>query len=507
MQRTAHAKATACVVVLLLASTLTAQVQPNSAAATLLVDGVEAPGFGNRVPRLLAVGDVVIVEVSGPPGSPFLVAVGPAREPGIPLTVGILNLDPALSTIIADGTMYPLLTIPPSGTLIAGGAVGGVPIGATLAMQVGVLTGGNLTLTAPARSAWVPGDPVPASLSARTMDGGHPAGNRHAAVGMIDGDLNLDLADSAAIWLGDGQYGFTYASIDPGGVEAALADLVGTPDLDLVIMDDIFLGLKIYPGNGTGSFGTPTQMPVFCNDRGHVEVVDLDGGGTPDLLVATGDTSSAGVLRFENLGGGAFFQVGATWYDDAHAVTSGDFNGDTLVDLVVSGVDLSSGTEETRILWGPAPHDVGNSTVLTAQPQPGSRWLGTAHLNADAHLDLVWAGTSAQGALLNDGTGGFTWSPCTVGPANGFFYPRIDAGDVDNDGDVDLVWVDLSTPLTYLCVAANDGAGGFPTTWYVPTMSPSSSNGGFAMPADLDGDGDDDLIVGGSPVTVFVNDG
>lgn len=495
-----------CVVGLMATCSLLAQVQPNSATATLLVDGGAARGFANALPRLMAPGASIGITIAGPAGAPFIVVGGTAMEPGLPVGAQFVNVDLATAFVAGNGLVDPTWTVPPSGLFSTSGAPPLMPFGTETTMQVLMIAATGNVMTAPARFMWVPGDPVPATFLGSTIGLGHSAGNRNVAVGHINGDGHVDLADSSAIWLGDGAGGFSYAGIDPGGVEAALVDLVGDGNSDLVVLDEVFLGLKIFPGDGSGNFlgQTPVQLPVFCNDAGQFVATDFNGDGMTDILIATGDTASAGTIMFQSIGGGQFFQVGSTLYEDSHAAASGDFNNDGVVDLVVSGIDFA-GVEETRVLFGPAPHGLANSVVV-GTAEAGSRWLQAADMNGDANLDLVWVGPTQQGVLLGDGSGGFSSSPAPTAPAPGFWLPRLDAVDIDDDGDLDLVSVDLSHTPAFLVVAANDGAGGFGAGWYVPLHAPSASNAAFAVGADVDGDGDTDVIAGGTPGTVFLND-
>ncbi|MAG59150.1 MAG: hypothetical protein CMJ83_22925 [Planctomycetes bacterium] len=492
-----------------LATVLAAQVQPNSAAAFLEVNGRAGAGYDGTMPILVAPNAMLDWDVQGPPGSAFAIGAGNALEPGLPTINGLINIDPASLVVVAVGVGDPFFSTNAAGQFMVS-VTAPFAVGTELAVQIAIPVPGMPVLTAPTRMRWVPGDPLEQDFLVRFDPASFSAGNRHVAIGDVNGDGKPDLGNSAGIFLGDGAFGFSFVNIDPAGVEAGIVDIVGDANPDLVVLDEVFLGLKLFPGDGSGNFlgSTPIQLPVFCKDNGDVRFTDFDGDGDQDILIATGDTASPGLARFQNLGGDVFFLFGATFYDDAFCVEAADLNKDGEIDIVVGGLSFTTGLEETRILWGApgAMHGLGNSTVITQTPEVGSRWIRAHDLNGDNAPDLVWAGVANQGVLLNDGSGGFTYGAAPAGPTAGFWEPRIDAADMDDDGDLDLVYVDrTATAGPYVVVSPNDGAGGFTDQWYLPIASATNALPAHAVPVDIDGDGDDDLVTGGTPATLIEN--
>lgn len=139
-------------------------------------------------------------------------------------------------------------------------------------------------------------------------------------------------------------------------------------------------------------------------------------------------------------------------------------------------------------------------------------------VDGDGDVDLVHGNTPFTGAsgqnrlFLNDGSGAFTDVTATHLPADQDYTSSLAAGDVDADGDVDLVIG--NSPLTIQSVGnrlyLNDGTGVFTdaTTGRLPTTPQFPRR--MAL-ADLDGDGDLDLTVcnlgGSSDVRLYANDG
>jgi MYXO-CTERM domain-containing protein len=124
-------------------------------------------------------------------------------------------------------------------------------------------------------------------------------------------------------------------------------------------------------------------------------------------------------------------------------------------------------------------------------------------LNGDGHLDLTFANYSgffSQGSAqelaiyFNDGSGNF---PSVSGSAVGGFTGRIRqvaVGDIDNDGDLDMYAPD-GWSLAADALFVNDGDGNFTDEASSRLPSGLMSESGGARFADVDNDGDLDLMV------------
>ena len=157
------------------------------------------------------------------------------------------------------------------------------------------------------------------------------------------------------------------------------------------------------------------------------------------------------------------------------------------VAVTIPGVALT-GTFKLEINTATATDPI--DTTITFGPAPGTvNTVALGDLNGDGKPDLV-AGTNANGILIafNDGSGSPFDSLAAVRVASADDITSIALGDVDEDGDLDLVTGQASGAAR---LYRNDGHGAFgPAT--------DLGDGRAVALADLNHDGHLDLVLGGS---------
>ena len=183
----------------------------------------------------------------------------------------------------------------------------------------------------------------------------------------------------------------------------------------------------------------------------------------------------------------------------------GDVNGNGTQELVVTGLD-DSNTKQALLYeydgqGGYAPMEAGFDGVYGGSSD-------FADIDNDGDLDLLFTGAgrykSPTATLYeNDGDGNFSELNTDIDEVGA--QGRSDAafGDVDSDGDLDLIVIGSDdnydrTSTLYL----NDGTGSF------SKAGESLEGAGAAKFEDIDDDGDLDLLLVGSGVaTIYENDG
>jgi uncharacterized protein (DUF2141 family) len=299
-----------------------------------------------------------------------------------PYSTGLLPLSVAIADLNGDGKLD--LTVANYGHPVSGGGAISVFLG-----------NGNGTF--------------PAATSYPTL----ATGPQSVAIGDLNGDGKLDLAVAYAsskysVFLGSGDGSFNQlnaVAVSPGTKNfgsVAIGDLTGDgkPDLALTDFGNSLGGtgagttVSVLPGNGNGTFGSPTTLTTGTNPSS-VAIGDLNGDGRLDLVVANAGSNTVSVF----LGNGAGFQQ--TQYPtgtNPESVAIGDLNGDGRLDLAVANFDSNT----VSVLLGNGDGSFQAQTQYATGTNPAS--VAIRDLNGDGRLDLAVAnyGSNNVTVLLND---------------------------------------------------------------------------------------------------------
>ncbi len=238
-----------------------------------------------------------------------------------------------------------------------------------------------------------------------------------------------------------------------GGAYVCDYNLDGIPD---VLIEDLEAGRVLYRGRGDGTFEDCTEQAGLALPPDQSKLLwtaaiwaDLDGDGDEDLV-------SEGSL-FENLGNGTFADVTAKTnlrLTPAAGYAIADYDLDGRVDLYVCHTSkyLPGQTVTTAVPW--IDGTLGIDNVLwrnegdwkfrdvTAETNAGGEgtvcfaavWLDA---NLDGYPDVLCINEFGRNALLlNDGGKRFTSHD--IDPVFGGFSMGVSAGDVNNDGRLDV---------------------------------------------------------------------
>jgi hypothetical protein len=254
-----------------------------------------------------------------------------------------------------------------------------------------------------------------------------------------------------------------------------------------------------------------------------VELADINGDGLVDILLANGgdyDTPGTPVASrvFANRNGGTFEEVTDEVFGDRALLTRvikvRDLDGDGHADILLG----TTYQTQSELFMGNGDGTFRDVTETQLPQMPLSVGdLEIGDVDADGDLDIVLADWGAGSPMsnpggviqlwLNDGQATFTDATEQMPDTLVGFSWDIELLDVDNDWDLDLAVSCKVCPTSLLY--ENDGAGRFADVTD-GRMPPFRNNYEFA-PMDLDGDGYLDLVTindgPGASEHIFRNDG
>ncbi len=315
----------------------------------------------------------------------------------------------------------------------------------------------------------------------------------------LDGDGDLDVLASnqfntKMVWsenLGSGNFGakqiiddsYTYSTMVSG-------DMDGDGDMDILATDRDASQVVWYENSGTGTFGSATELSASVVSPNFIHPDDLDGDGDIDILVATWGATN--MSWYENDGEGNFGdqRIISTNAGMANCVYTADLDGDGDRDVISASMDPG------KIAWY---ENLGNGNfgaqqvISTLVMSPYSVYAGD--LDGDGDMDLLSASLVDDKIAWYENLGDGVFNTQHLISVFEDGAHSVCATDIDGDGDLDV-----------LVGSVYGGSGGEIVTWYANDGNANFGNkhtiiadwarAEAVYPADLDGDGDIDVLSG-----------
>ncbi len=321
----------------------------------------------------------------------------------------------------------------------------------------------------------------------------------------LDGDGDLDVVaasrpDNAILWHentdGAGTFGpaQTITTDAAGATRVQVGDLDGDGDLDVASASAGDDKIAWYANDGTGNFGS--QQVITTNAAGARDLVlpDLDGDG--DLDVVTASFYDDTIAWHENQGGGSFSErkvVSAGSLSGPAAVNAADLNGDGAPDIIAFS------KMDGRLVWYPnsGAGSFGAEQAVDAVRHDLADNVEAADLDGDGDLDLLLSSKGVKWYENTDGAGSFSaaqtvYQPVNVPPAGGGGDKAV-AADLDGDGDLDVLSCGNVGQLNGMWWHRNNGTGSFESHEEV-VYNGILGTRAVMRSGDIDGDGDLDVV-------------
>jgi hypothetical protein len=293
---------------------------------------------------------------------------------------------------------------------------------------------------------------------------------------------------------------------------------IGTPTIpQFTFVTSAFNGINIQGGGGS--------FPKVMHGASGIEFFDADSNGVLDLF--WGDYFNPSLYYLQNTGtkqNANLVLVDSTYPNEAVVQSYGfnvpqhvDVDGDGAVDLMIGSVFPTTEYDNMQFYkntgTNAAPYYALQSKNFIPMIDAGSRSsVAAADFDGDGDADLVI--TSALGTVqIFDNTGTVSNPVFHVQPQSTFslannFYATVTAGDINNDGKIDLLIGNYDGRIRAFANTSSDGVISFSHILYPLDQYDAGQNSAPCI-VDIDHNGTNDVLVGesGGHVVLLKNTG
>jgi len=288
---------------------------------------------------------------------------------------------------------------------------------------------------------------------------------------------------------GDGTFGepvrSAVAPLYPFGALAS-GDLDDDGHLDCVLLQNVADG-TVLRGDGAGGFVAVASIPRDRYSLSDAVIGDQDGDGWPDLMLLAEDLT---VLRNDGKGNLVFSSRHMLPGSEFDRILAADFDRDGRSDFVCASTSLALPPPVGSVVL---LRSDGGDALETARALEGGEDTRVAigDFDRDSVLDIAAVDRfeDAFTTFRGDGAGGFLPGQAVPGLAAGIDPRNVLSGDVDGDGDLDLVVTYAQTARVSTFLGDGDGSFAPPIDWFAAELVRVESS-----LLDVNGDGRADLV-------------
>lgn len=302
-----------------------------------------------------------------------------------------------------------------------------------------------------------------------------------SVISTVGGSLGTGTFGAAGTYTASGGYGFTAGTV--------AGDLNGDGNQDIVSGGEgasVLAEVTVNLGNGDGTFRDPGRITfgawAFLS---RVALGDINRDGNLDLLVSYGTAVNTCIGN-----GDGTFKAPASWgVDDfATSFSVSDVNNDGTLDLVTAGRTSTGSAVGVRLGAGDGTFSSAVSYQAISGALKNTYDMPVGDLNGDGNLDIVVGINTDLAVLIGNGDGSFKAASQITSAATKM---GVTLADFNNDGKLDIGSAGASTASIYL--GNGDGNFNAPVTYTIEATTTRDIVGG-----DLDGDGNIDIVTAGS---------
>ncbi len=230
-------------------------------------------------------------------------------------------------------------------------------------------------------------------------------------------------------------------------------------------------------------------------------VGDIDGDGDPDAITSNFQDDSHTVILNDGVGG---YDAWATFagLNGSTGLTLADLDSNGVLDLATVG-EAAQSQASVAVYLNPTDWAAPESTIYDIGINAGPQTVRAGDMDGDGDLDLVTPDADAEtiSVFMNNGDGTFT-TPVIY--PTGELPWSVGLADLDGDGDIDVAVGSLTENQVRIYKNAGDGT-------LAPSKPATVAPGPMQIEVgDIDSDGDIDIIASsffGGVVNLLFNDG